>query len=202
MGVCAGVSLSVDSENSTGTWSYRSDSQCTKRSNRGTFCISDRGHSHRSALGEDIELNPGLTNEDLIWNARSDIPFIMVDNPTANRVFVDRLVGLPEDRLCIEQDGRFGVDGIFCGELRALGANRMVLRTAAVCEFGLGSTFFAPTLLRAGLLTDQFYPTSTVVRRIWSGEMTILAPQSVRLRKESPEQSVESSEKLRPEMRL
>ena len=72
-------------------------------------------HIDQLFAGEDIELNPGLTNEDLIWNARSDIPFIMVDNPMANQVFVDRLVGLPEDRLYIEQDGRFGVDGIFCG---------------------------------------------------------------------------------------
>ena len=46
--------------------------------------------------GKDTKLNPELTNDALLWDARFDLPFIMFDNPVVNEPSVQRLVGLPD----------------------------------------------------------------------------------------------------------
>ena len=46
--------------------------------------------------GKDTLLNPDLTNDALMWEARFELPFIMFDNPVVNEPSVQRLVGLPD----------------------------------------------------------------------------------------------------------
>ena len=46
--------------------------------------------------GRDTLLNPDLTNDALLWEARFELPFLMFDNPIVNEPSVQRLVGLPD----------------------------------------------------------------------------------------------------------
>lgn len=109
------------------------------------------------------------TAEELLWQVREDVPFILVDDPERNPPAVTRLVGLPGDRAVYRVRWEvwsgwhllWGVEPLDASSADA--PRRMALRTGAVCaDTVLASPDLVPTLLRAALLDGEFRPTVPV----------------------------------------
>ncbi len=109
----------------------------------------------------------GLKPTELLWEARDEVPFLMLDNPVVNDPRIDKMVGLP-DGLALYRARwtvwsgwhMFWTVEPFAGDLR------LVLRTGAVCEDTvLAPPDLVPTIVRAGLLDGDFRPTEAA--RIW-----------------------------------
>lgn len=112
--------------------------------------------------------NALTTVEELLWEAREKLPFIMIDDPTRNPPEVTRLVGLPGDRAVYRIRWEiwagwhllWGVEGL--GESKDA-SRRMALRTGALCtDLVISSPDLVPTLLRASMLDGEFRPTEPV----------------------------------------
>ena len=112
-------------------------------------------------FGEDINLNPDLTNDDLLWAAKYNLPFLMFDSPRVNEPSVQRLIGLPDGRALYRAQWTVWTGWHFLwGVEKFEDRPRLVLKTAAICDnMVLASPDIVPTIVRAGLLEDQFYPT-------------------------------------------
>ncbi|MEC8378679.1 MAG: hypothetical protein VXZ96_00075 [Myxococcota bacterium] len=102
-----------------------------------------------------------LTSERLLWSARNQIPFFSLDNPEANKASVQRLVGLPDGQALYR--ARWTIWSgwhLMWGVEQFSGQERLVLRTAAICDdMVLSPPELVPSIVRAGLLHDEFYPT-------------------------------------------
>ncbi len=111
--------------------------------------------------GKDTLKNPNLTNDQLLWNAKYELPFLMFDNPDASLPSIERLVGLPDgDALYRARWSVWTGWHLMWGIEQFAGKERLVLKTGALCEnIVLAPPDLVATLVRAGLLEDQFYPT-------------------------------------------
>ena len=112
--------------------------------------------------GEDSKLKPKLTGDDLLWAARKDLPIFMFDNPSASRPSIERLVGLPDgEALYRARWTLWSGWHLLWGVEEIDGEHRLNLKTAALCEnIVLSPPDLVPTVIRAGLLEDDFYPTT------------------------------------------
>ncbi len=111
--------------------------------------------------GKDIRVTPNMTNDALLWEARHDLPFIMFDNPVVNAPSVQRLVGLPDDEALYRVRWIVWSGWHFLWGMEAYeGKTRLTLKTGAICDnLVLASPDLVPTIVRAGFLVDEFYPT-------------------------------------------
>lgn len=109
------------------------------------------------------------TADELLWDVRESVPFILVDEPNRNPPQVSRLVGLPGDRAIYRVRWQvwsgwhllWGVEPLEEGNPAA--PRRVALRTGAVCEDTvISAPDLVPTLLRAALLDGEFRPTEPV----------------------------------------
>jgi hypothetical protein len=111
--------------------------------------------------GKDNHIFEDMTNEELLWEAKYDLPFLMFDNPDASLPSIERLVGLPDNQALYR--ARWSVwTGwhLMWGIEQFAGKERLVLKTGALCEnMILSPPDLVATLVRGGLLDDQFYPT-------------------------------------------
>ena len=112
--------------------------------------------------GEDSKLKPSITGEELLWAAREDLPVFMLDNPSVSRPSVERLVALPDGQAMYR--ARWTVWSgwhLFWGVEEIEGKHRLTLKTAALCDnMVLAPPDLVATVVRAGLLEDNFYPTT------------------------------------------
>ena len=102
-----------------------------------------------------------VTNDSLLWNARAKLPFLMIDNPDANKPTINRLIALPGDKAIYRARWKIwsGWHLVWGTELFA-GKERLTLRTTAICEdLVLAHPDLVPTLVRASLLDGKFFPT-------------------------------------------
>ncbi len=111
--------------------------------------------------GQDIKQNTELTNDDLLWAARFDLPFVMFDNPVVNEPSVQRLVALPDGEALYRVRWTVWSGWHLMWGLEAYeGKTRLTLKTGAVCDnMVLAPPDLVPTIVRAGYLVDEFYPT-------------------------------------------
>ena len=111
--------------------------------------------------GKDTLLNPELTNDALLWEARFDLPFIMFDNPVVNEPSVQRLVGLPDGEALYRVRWTVWSGWHLLWSMESYeGQTRLALKTGAICEnMVLSSPDLVATIVRAGFLVDEFYPT-------------------------------------------
>ncbi len=105
------------------------------------------------------------TTEELLWEVREQLPFIMIDDPSRNPPDVTRLVGLPGDRAIYRIRWQVWSGWHFLWAVEPLSEadeaapRRMALRTAALCEdMVIASPDVVPTLARAALLDGKFRP--------------------------------------------
>ncbi|MAA77914.1 MAG: hypothetical protein CL916_01540 [Deltaproteobacteria bacterium] len=121
--------------------------------------------------GEKVE---SVLNDDLLWDARAQLPFLYLDNPINSSPDIERLIALP-DRINAETKQREQVAiyrarwkiwsgwHLLWGTEVYKGAERLTLRTGAFCSnMTMTSPDLVPTLVRGGLLIDNFMPTTPV----------------------------------------
>ena len=93
--------------------------------------------------------------------SRNQIHLFSLDNPEANKASVQRLVGLPDGQALYR--ARWTIWSgwhLMWGVEQFSGQERLVLRTAAICDdMVLSPPDLVPSVVRAGLLHDEFYPT-------------------------------------------
>lgn len=109
----------------------------------------------------------GLKPNEVLWEAKEDLPFLMLDSPVLNTPKVEKLVGLP-DGLAMYRARWTVWSGwhLFWHVEPFADSLRLVLRTGAVCEdMVLAPPDLVPTVVRAGLLDGDFRPTEAA--RIW-----------------------------------
>lgn len=111
--------------------------------------------------GTDIRIQEDLTNDKLLWAARDQLPFLMFDNPVVNEPSVQRLVGLPDGEALYRVRWTVWSGWHFLwGVEEYQGQPRLTLKTGAICEnMVLANPDLVPTIVRAGFLDDNFYPT-------------------------------------------
>lgn len=112
----------------------------------------------------------GLRPEEALWEARSELSFLMLDSPELNDPAVEKLVGLPGG-LALYRARWHVWSGwhLFWHVEPFAGGQRLVLRTGAVCsDMVLTSPNWVPTVVRAGLLDGDMRPTEAA--RIWDDE--------------------------------
>ena len=111
--------------------------------------------------------DPSLTPSELLWEAREELPFLMLDNPVVNEPKVEKLVGLPSGLAMYRARWTVWSGWHFFWDVEPFAdAERLVLRTGAVCEdMVLAPPDLVPTIVRGGLLIDDFRPTEAA--RIW-----------------------------------
>ncbi|MFT5684851.1 MAG: hypothetical protein ACI8RZ_005796 [Myxococcota bacterium] len=105
----------------------------------------------------------GLAPNDLLWEARNNLNFLMLDNPLVNDPQVSRLVGLP-DGLALFRARWVVWSGwhMFWHVEPFADDNRLVLRTGAICDdMVLTDPDLVPTVVRAGLLDGDFRPSES-----------------------------------------
>jgi hypothetical protein len=113
-------------------------------------------------------------NDELLWEARTDLPFLYLDNPINSTPELERLVALP-DRIDPDTKEKQKVAiyrarwkvwsgwHLLWGTEIFKGSERLTLRTAALCSnMTMTSPSLVPTLVRGGLLVDNFMPTTPV----------------------------------------
>ena len=109
-----------------------------------------------------------------MWEARAHLPFLYLDNPINSSPDIERLIALP-DRINAETKQREEVAiyrarwkvwsgwHLLWGTEIYKGTERLTLRTAAFCSnMTMTSPDLVPTLVRGGLLIDNFMPTTPV----------------------------------------
>jgi hypothetical protein len=105
------------------------------------------------------------TAEELLWSAREQLPFVMLDAPGRNPPSVTRLVGLPGDQAIYRVRWQvwsgwhllWGMEPLAEDDPSA--PRRLALRTAALCDdMVLSPPDLVPTLARAALLDGKFRP--------------------------------------------
>jgi hypothetical protein len=106
--------------------------------------------------------------EDVLWYARDQAPFLMIDNPSISKPRAERLVGLPRDQAIYRVRWKVwsGWHLLWAPEpITADGKERrLALRTAALCsDMVLARPDLVPTLARASLLDGDFRPTTPVI---------------------------------------
>ena len=111
--------------------------------------------------GRDTLLNPDLTNDALLWDARFDLPFIMFDNPVVNEPSVQRLVGLPDGEALYRVRWTVWSGWHLLWSMESYeGKTRLALKTGAICDnMVIANPDLVATIVRAGFLIDEFYPT-------------------------------------------
>jgi hypothetical protein len=117
--------------------------------------------------GADTKLNSDLTNDALLWNARFDLPFIMFDNPVVNEPSVQRLVGTPDGKALYRVRWTIWSGWhLFWGMDSYEGQTRLTLKTGAICDNTvIAHPDLVPTIVRAGFLVDEFYPTEPALAK-------------------------------------
>ena len=106
----------------------------------------------------------------VLWEVRDDIPFVMMDDPTETRPKVEQLVMLPGDRAVYRI--RWWVwtgwhilwtaDELPTVDAHTSGVH-MSFKTAAFCEDTvMAPRHLVPTLVRAGMLQREFYPSEPI----------------------------------------
>ena len=121
--------------------------------------------------GEKIDT---VFNDELLWEARAYLPFLYLDNPINSSPEVERLLALP-DRIDAQTKKKEKVAiyrarwkvwsgwHLLWGTETYKGLERLTLRTAAFCSnMTMTSPDLVPTLVRGGLLIDNFMPTTAV----------------------------------------
>ncbi len=102
----------------------------------------------------------------VLWQVRDDVPFVMMDDPTETRPKIEQLVLLPGDRALYRVRWwvwtgwhiLWAVDDLPTVDDHTSGVH-MNFQTAAFCEDTvMAPRHLVPTLTRAGLLQDEFYP--------------------------------------------
>jgi len=105
--------------------------------------------------------------EEVLWEARGALPFVMIDDPKATTPTVERIVGLPGGRAVYRIRWSVWNGWHFLWGFEPLDRNesgddaelRLALRTGAICEDTvLTSPDLLPTLARAALLEGEFRP--------------------------------------------
>ena len=106
--------------------------------------------------------------EDVLWEARDELPFMLIDDPNATSVELNRLVGLPSGRALYQVRYAIwsGWHVFWSREVLPTGHMRLMAHTGAVCaDMVLTNPDLVPTLVRAGLLDGNFRPTDPAFRR-------------------------------------
>ncbi|MFT4976801.1 MAG: hypothetical protein ACI8S6_002706 [Myxococcota bacterium] len=109
----------------------------------------------------------GMKPTDVLWEAKEDLSFLMLDSPVLNTPKVEKLVGLP-DGLALYRARWTVWSGwhLFWDVEPFADSLRLVLRTGAICEdMVLAPPELVPSIVRAGLLDGDFRPTEAA--RIW-----------------------------------
>lgn len=104
--------------------------------------------------------------EEVLWNARAELPFLLVDDPSRTRPELARMVGLPGGEALYRLRWRVWSGWHLFWDEQPLGdgTSRLALRTGAVCaDTVLAPPRLVPTLVRAGLLEGELRP-STAAR--------------------------------------
>ena len=141
-----------------------------------SICTTQDG---RAALGEAvigvhnldllIAAKPGQTNaEDVLWEKRDSLPWVLVDDPQTSEPVLTPLVTLSDGRTLYRVRWKVwsGWHLMWSPELLPTGQRRMAVRTAAVCEdMALTAPELVPTLVRAALLDGDLRPTTPVARK-------------------------------------
>ena len=100
----------------------------------------------------------GYTNaEDVLWEARDQLPFMLIDDPKATSVELNRLVGLPSGRALYQIRYAIwsGWHVFWSREVLPTGHMRLMAHTGAVCaDMVLAVPDLVPTLVRAGCWTE------------------------------------------------
>jgi hypothetical protein len=124
----------------------------------------------------------GLSDEDLLWAARQDLPFVLVDDPRRTVPTITRLVGLPDERAIYRVRWHVWSGWHLLWDAAPLtdASERIVARVAAVCsDTVLAPTDLVPTLVRAALLDDThrpFRPTAPASARVGRRTPPLRAP--------------------------
>ena len=102
---------------------------------------------------------------DILWAARGQLPFLMVDDPSRTPAKVSRLVGLPGGEALYRARWRVWSGWHLLWRPAPMDGHgerdqRLVLQTGAICEDTvLAPSELVPTLLRASLLDGELFPT-------------------------------------------
>jgi hypothetical protein len=128
----------------------------------------------RDEIFEQGEKVGTVYNDELLWEARAALPFLYLDNPINSTPELERLIALP-DRIDSETKEKQKVAiyrarwkvwsgwHLLWGTETYKGSERLTLRTAALCtDMTMTSPSLVPTLVRGGLLIDNFMPTTPV----------------------------------------
>lgn len=105
--------------------------------------------------------------DDVLWQARDQVPFLLLDDPVLNPAEVRRLVQLPGGRAVyrVRWEVWTGWHLLWAPEVISPeeGTYRLAMRTAAFCDDTvLAPPDLVPTLVRAGMLDREFAPTVPV----------------------------------------
>ena len=111
--------------------------------------------------GQDTQLNPELTNDALLWDARFELPFIMFDNPVVNEPSVQRLVGLPDGEALYRVRWTVWSGWHLLWSMESYeGQTRLSLKTGAICD----NTVIANPDLVATIVRADFWRTSSILQ--------------------------------------
>ncbi len=110
-----------------------------------------------------------IDREQILWNARDQLPFVMVDSPDTTGAKVERLVGLPDGRAIYRARWEIWAGWhLFwtpADSEEKKGERELLIRTGAVCEDTvLTSPDLVPTLARSALLDGNFRPSTPVLK--------------------------------------
>ena len=108
----------------------------------------------------------------VLWEVREDIPFVMMDDPTQTRPDIEQLVLLPGDRAIYRVRWKIWTGWHIlwtADELPTIddytSGVKMSFKTAAFCDdMVMAPRHLVPTLVRAGLLQKEFYPTEPITK--------------------------------------
>ena len=117
--------------------------------------------------GRDTGEKEPVSAEELLWENRERLPFIVLDDPNYTRPEIMRVVGLPEGRAIWRVRWRVwsGWHLLWSLEPGAEGYVRMTARTTTFCEnMVLAEPRLVPTLVRASLLSGTFKGTDARLR--------------------------------------
>jgi len=116
---------------------------------------------------EEVTENP----DEILWNARGQLPFIMVDSPDVTVPEVEKLVSLPDGRALYRARWEIwsGWHLFWTSQNFAAAQNEqqreLLVRTGAVCEDTvLSAPELVPTLVRAAMLDGNLRPTTPVMK--------------------------------------
>lgn len=108
----------------------------------------------------------------VLWEVREDVPFVMMDDPTETRPKVEQLVLMPGDRALYRVRWwvwtgwhiMWTVDELASVDDHGSGVT-MSFETAALCEDTvMAPRHLVPTLVRAGMLQREFYPSQPITK--------------------------------------